>query len=70
MEHNKKPLVTERPAPTAASIAIFAVVAALLFGGMYFFFPDNYRPTASTKSPAVAEAPVPPSTTGQGGETR
>ena len=72
MARKEVPLVTERPAPTAASIAIFALVVALLFGGMYFFLPDSYQSTAP--SPAVAERPAPqpapPVTTGQGGNTK
>ena len=74
MERKDPPRVRERPAPTSASIAIFAAVAALLFAGMYFFMPDNYRPMTETKSPAVAErpadAPAPPATTGQGGTAK
>jgi hypothetical protein len=66
MERKDAPLATEQPAPTTGAIAIFAVVVALLFGGMYFFFPGNDRPVASSKSPAVAERPAPPVTTGQG----
>jgi hypothetical protein len=60
--------------PTATSITIFAVVVALLFGGMYLFFPESYRPTASNQSPTVAETPganvEPPATTGQGGSAK
>ena len=66
--------VGQEAAPTTTSIAIFAVVAALLFAGMYFFVPDGTRTTASSQPPAVAEqpapAPAPPATIGQGGETR
>lgn len=61
-------------APTAASITIFAVVVAVLFGGMYFFLSDNVQQSASTKSPSVAESPAttpaPPTTTGQGGNSQ
>ena len=72
MERKDAPLVTEKPAPTTRAIAIFAAVVALLFGGMYFFFPGNDRPVATGPSPAVAErpAPSPPVTTGQGGGTQ
>jgi hypothetical protein len=53
------------PAPTSTSIAIFAVVVVLLFGGAYLFLPDHYR-----SGPAVAQKPAPeaPVTTGQGGK--
>ena len=58
------------PAPTAASIAIFAVVVLILFGGMYLFVPNQYRSTASNPPAAekTATTPAPPATTGQGGK--
>jgi hypothetical protein len=63
LQQNPDPGEDAPPAPTAASIAIFAVVVALLFGGMYLFLPDSYRP-----APTVAQKPAPdaPVTTGQG----
>jgi hypothetical protein len=70
MEHKDTSPGSVHEAPAAMSIAIFAVVVVLLFGGMYFFFPGNDRPVASNPSPTVATAPAPqpgPSTTGQGG---
>ena len=74
VDRKDPPRVRERPAPTAYSIAIFAVVAVLLFAGMYFLVPENYRSTATTTSPTVAEkaapAPAPPATTGQGGTAK
>jgi hypothetical protein len=53
------------PAPTATSIAIFAVVVALLFGGAYLLLPDHYR---SETTVAQKSAPAAPVTTGQGGK--
>ena len=70
MEHKNTDPGAVREAPAATSIAIFAAVVALLFGGMYFFFPGNDRPVATNPSPTVATAPAQqaePTTTGQGG---
>jgi hypothetical protein len=69
-EHERRAVTGAGPATTGRSIAIFATVVALLFGGMYFFLSDGYRTTATTKSPTVAQPatpPAPPATTGQGG---
>lgn len=52
-------------APTGASIAIFAVVVALLFGGAYLFLPDHYRSSSTVAQKPAPQAPV---TTGQGGQ--
>jgi hypothetical protein len=65
-DQERRRLVTERAAPTTFSIAIFAVAVALLFGGMYFFFPESYRQTVS--APPVVGTTPPSATTGQGGE--
>jgi hypothetical protein len=73
MEHQDTNPGSVHEAPPATSIAIFAVVVALLFGGMYFFFPGNDRPIASNPSPTVATSPaspVEPTTTGQGGNAK
>ena len=58
----------DRPAPTAASIMIFAVAVIALFGAAFFFMPDHYRSTASgPAAEKTVSTPAPPATTGQGG---
>jgi len=75
MEHQseRSGVVEARAAPTSKSIAIFAVVVAVLFGGMYFLTSDGSRSTVTSNTPTVAQPATPsapPATTGQGGNTK